>query len=280
MMADKRSFKRILCLLFSALFFFGYRIGSALRLCRNKGCTILYYHGIGDDQRGRFASQMDSLLHWTQPVAIDFHVALREGISYSAVTFDDAFESVLRNAAPELKQRHIPFAVFVIAGALGKQMGWDGYPERVMTLKELQRLPADLAIIGSHTMTHPNLVSLDEQEARQELLTSRITLSDLMERSIRVFSFPYGALNERLVELCREAGYDKIFSTLPYLASGEPDDFVVGRVSVQPSDWPIEFYLKVKGGYRWMALAIQWKRQLVSVFRRTLKCSSDLGPSV
>ena len=241
-------------------------------------CIILYYHRITNGDRQGFARQMDALLRWTRPVSIDFRRPLEPDACYSAVTFDDGFESVLLNALPELQSRGIPFAVFIVADALGKHLGWDRYPERFMTLEEIRRLPLELATIGSHTMTHPHLPSLSEREARRELLDSRLTLTRLLGREVPLFSFPYGAFTEQLIAWCREAGYEKVFTTMPRFACGQADEFVVGRVSVEPTDWPIEFYLKVMGGYRWMAPALRWKRKLLSSVRAILK--PNLRPQV
>ena len=44
------------------------------------------------------------------------------------------------------------------------------------------------------------------------------------------------------------AAKDEIFEVEAF-----SDDFVVGRVQVDPWDWPIEVRLKALGAYRWMA---------------------------
>ena len=83
-----------------------------------------------------------------------------------------------------------------------------------------------------------------------------------MSREIRLFSFPYGAENDRLVDLCREAGYERVFTILPRLALLDPQEYVTGRVVVDPTDWPLEFRLKLLGAYRWLPRAFAWKRKL------------------
>jgi len=81
---------------------------------------------------------------------------------------------------------------------------------------------------------------------------------------VTTFSFPYGAFNAQLVEWCRDAGYERVFTTLPVIASSEPEEFAVGRVSVEPTDWSLEFRLKVLGAYRWLPLAYKMKRAIFS----------------
>jgi peptidoglycan/xylan/chitin deacetylase (PgdA/CDA1 family) len=226
-------------------------------------CVVLYYHSVHPEQKERFARQMDILVRQAQPIPAGNMAPLSGGRRCVAVTFDDAFESVLRNALPELEKRRIPATIFVIAGVMGRTTGWEGYPERTMTLDELKKLPSDLVTIGSHTMTHPALPLISEQEAKNELTESRAKLEALLHKRINLFSFPFGAFEEKMVGWCREAGYERIFTTLPHLAFSNPQEFVTGRVSVEPDDWLLEFRLKLFGAYRWLPWAFSLKRRLL-----------------
>jgi peptidoglycan/xylan/chitin deacetylase (PgdA/CDA1 family) len=225
-------------------------------------CVVLYYHSVPPDQRKQFGRQMDTLLRRAKAIPADRMTPLSADKRYVAVTFDDAFESVLHNAVPELEKRKIPATIFVIAGLLGQAPGWEGYPERTMTLGELEQLPADLVTIGSHTMTHPALPTLSEQEVRTELSESRARLEEILHRRIKLFSFPFGAFEEKMIEWCREAGYERIFTTLPHLAFSNPQEFLTGRVSADPNDWLLEFNLKLFGAYRWLPWAFSLKRRI------------------
>ena len=215
-------------------------------------CVVLYYHSVSSDQQKQFARQMDALVRLAKAIPADRMTALSAGERYVAVTFDDAFESVLQNAVPELVKKKIPATIFVIAGVIGHPPGWEGYPERTMTLDELKKLPTDLVVVGSHTMTHPELPLVSEEKAKTELVDSRTKLEELLGRKIKLFSFPYGAFEEKMIDWCKEAGYERVFTTLPYLAFNIADEFVTGRVSVEPTDWALEFYLKLCGSYRWL----------------------------
>lgn len=265
-------FKRIVKLSISVAFFC---CTSLFELLRRFGggttpgrCVVIYYHSVPANQRYRFARQMEILLGSMHPIPADSRELLVPGQRYAVVTFDDAFESVLRNALPELEKRRIPATIFAISDVLGQDPGWEGYPERTMTIQELEELPADLVTIGSHTMTHPALPALAEQQVRIELSESRSKLQNLLHREIKLFSFPFGAFQKEMVEWCREAGYDRIFTTLPNFAFANPDEFAVGRVRVDPTDWPLEYRLKLAGAYRWLPWVFTAKKWLLS--NRTL----------
>jgi hypothetical protein len=89
----------------------------------------------------------------------------------------------------------------------------------------------------------------------------------MLNRDVKLFSSPYGEFNDRVIEGCREAGYLRVFTTVPYLAFSESQEFVTGRVGAAPTDWPIEFRLKLAGAYRWVPYAYALKRRIFSKTR-------------
>jgi peptidoglycan/xylan/chitin deacetylase (PgdA/CDA1 family) len=230
-------------------------------------CVVLYYHSVPLEQRSQFANQLESVLRWTKPLSMGSDVQLFPGARHSAITFDDAFENFVDVAFPELHKRNICSTVFVIPGALGKTFGQAGCAERVMSQQQLLNLPEALVTIGSHTLTHPMLTQIEEARAREEIVNSRSKLEQILNRNVAVFSFPFGDFNDRLVDICREAGYKYVFTTLPGFAFSRGDEFVVGRVRVDPTDWSLEFLLKVAGAYRWLPLAFSIKRSILLAIR-------------
>jgi len=192
-----------------------------------------------------------------------------------AVTFDDGLENIIENALPELKRRQIPATLFIVTEALGKNPSWEYFGgddpsrERAMTENQLRQLPSEYVAIGSHTMTHPVLPAVDDRRLTEELMGSRAKLETMLNREVKLFSFPYGAFDERVVERCREARYERVFTALPILAFTKPQEFVTGRVGATPSDWPIEFRLKLAGAYRWLPYAFALKRRLFSIVRKS-----------
>lgn len=233
-------------------------IGRAAR----SSCVVVYYHSVDAAQRARFAKQMDQLLSYAKPIAANEATTLQPGTHHVAVTFDDGFKNFYECALPELVKRGIPATMFVITDVIGKTFGPDGYAEEVMSLEQIRALPESLVTIGSHTLTHPLLPSINLDQAKREIALSRAKLEEQLHRRIVLFSFPYGGFNQKLVEICREAGYQRVFSTLPHFAFKEPHEFVTGRVPVDPTDWPLEFRLKLAGAYRWSPWAFELKRKI------------------
>jgi peptidoglycan/xylan/chitin deacetylase (PgdA/CDA1 family) len=247
----------------------------------NGKCVILYYHSVPANQRQQFSRQMDTLLRHTKPLSLLNAPPLRPGVHHVAVTFDDALRNLLKNAIPELERRNIPATIFAISGALGKTFGAPRCMEQVMTPEELQALPEDLITIGSHSVTHPFFPAITREAARWELRQSRADLTHVLHKDIRLFSFPFGGCSKELVELCREAGYQRVFTTQPHLAFTVPHQFALGRIRVDPTDWPFEFFLKISGAYRWLPWAFRLKRRFRSSgFLRTLLLKRNSIPKV
>lgn len=234
--------------------------------------VVLRYHSVPKDKRSTFAKQMDELARCAKPVRADVPIPNLASEHYVSVTFDDAYQNVLDTALPELAKRGIPATFFVVSDVLGGVPSWEDYSSNtdpamhdpILTEDQLRKLPPDLVQIGSHTRTHPMLTRLSEEKAREELVGSRTRLQEIIGRDVKLFSFPYGAYDDNVIRWCREAGYDKVFTTLPRLASREADDFVVGRVAVYPHDVPLEFSLKLSGAYRWWYGAVDLKRRVAS----------------
>jgi peptidoglycan/xylan/chitin deacetylase (PgdA/CDA1 family) len=232
-------------------------------------CIVLYYHSIAAAHRASFAKQMDLVARLTKPISTAQVPMLLPGRRYCAITFDDGFEDAVENAVPELVKRKLPATFFMTADVLGQAAGWwpESDPERtrrIATAEQVQRLPSKWITVGAHTMTHPRLSTLNEKDARREILEPRRRLESLLGRTIDSFSFPYGDFNESLVRWCRESGYRRVFTTQHKKAFEHPEEFVVGRVKVEPTDWALEFRFKLLGGYLWVPRAVAFKRRLVT----------------
>jgi peptidoglycan/xylan/chitin deacetylase (PgdA/CDA1 family) len=212
---------------------------------------------------------MDVVARLTIPLRADHQQPLTPGKRYTVVTIDDAFRSANDNAIPQLIKRKIPVAVFVSPDLLETTPEWitfDGDElgnEQVVSADVIKSWPKDLVTVGSHTLTHPWLPSSSEQDARAEVTESRSRLRELIGGDVRLFSFPYGASTDGLIQMCREAGYQRVFTSTPVLGFSDPYEFVSGRVKTEPTDWPLEFHLKVMGAYRWLPKAFALKRKLL-----------------
>ena len=231
-------------------------------------CTIVAYHSIRDNEIERFKQQMQILKMLTTPIPINYDGPFDRGNRYSIVTFDDAFKCVITNALPVMMELQIPFTIFIPAGCLGKNPHWlentgdSDEHETISSLKELFELPSEIVTFGSHTFDHSDLGRLDHEKARYEIKGSKIVLESQLKREIDYFAFPYGYYNSKLVECCLEAEYKQTFSLAHESPLTPLKTYVRGRVIARPSDWKIEFMLKILGGYGWKAITGSLRKKI------------------
>lgn len=80
-------------------------------------------------------------------------------------------------------------------------------PELYLTRSELGRLAAAGHAVGGHGATHTRLTLLDDVSLTAELRASRELVDDLAPGRPRLFCYPDGACDERVLAAVREAGF-------------------------------------------------------------------------
>jgi peptidoglycan/xylan/chitin deacetylase (PgdA/CDA1 family) len=270
-----RLFIRLLELAVSALFGFFQSclagLSGIIGLQRGNRLVVLTYHSISDDQKAKFASQMDRLLQAGQAVFADAGGPAATGGRCIAVTFDDGYQSILRNAIPALHERGIPSVIFMTTKYMGQRPGWildTGNPNREQPLisgEQLQSLQNGLVRIGSHTHSHTQLGRLDRETLREELLLSKRTLEHLLSREVDLLSLPYGSMDRDTLRCSRAAGYRTLFLNVPFPDAVQEDVRIIGRTHVSAEDWAMEYHLKLRGAYDWIAVTYGLKKKIKSL---------------
>lgn len=232
-----------------------------------QGVVVLCYHGVTAKDRGRFAWQMKQIAGRTvAPVSFPTAGDRRQTRSRVCITFDDAFECLADNALPLLQELGIGAFVFAVPGNLGAKPRWcmpAGHPEReerTMTADQLVAVDrGGLCRIGSHTATHADLRSIPLEQARRELVESKAALERVLRRPVEDLALPHGSYDQNVMMAAREAGYTRIFTLDPWICAGNDAGGRIGRFSMSPDVWRIEFLLTCAGAYAWLS---PWRRFL------------------
>ena len=81
----------------------------------------------------------------------------------------------------------------------------------MMTYDQVRGLVRQGHIVGSHTMTHPNMAQISSQELNRELTESKSIIERELRATVEHFSYPCPALSphwtEQTVSASRDAGY-------------------------------------------------------------------------
>ncbi|HAH05435.1 MAG TPA: hypothetical protein DCM05_02740 [Elusimicrobia bacterium] len=232
------------------------RLVDALRDPPKAGLRVLLYHSVGtalpDDPHGigidecSFKRHVDHLSSREAGYAFCPFAAPPADSLGLAWTFDDGFKDVLSKAAPLLAAKNIPFTVFATADFI--RQGSPLYLDEA-ELKELARLPG--VSIGSHAKTHRLLTSLGPRELDEELRSSKRYLEDLLGRPVESLSYPNGAVDRRVRDAARAAGYRLGGSSRYGLNVEGRDPLLLCRTEIVAWDSVGDLELKAGGAWDW-----------------------------
>ncbi|MGQ9804465.1 MAG: polysaccharide deacetylase family protein [Chlorobiales bacterium] len=142
-----------------------------------------------------------------------------------AFCFDDGYDDTFTHALPILSQFGFTANLFVITGLLGKFNSWDFnfFGKFKHLSREQVKVLSDAGWnIGSHTKSHLALTTLSPSLLRAELDDSKKFLEDLTGKAVTSISFPFGNFNARVLDACKEAGFEEAVS----IKKSSPDGFV------------------------------------------------------
>lgn len=123
----------------------------------------------------------------------------------------------------------------------------------MMTWSELRTLACNGYIVGSHTLTHPNVAQIPEDQMRRELTGAKRRLEQELSASVIHFSYPCPALqphwSDRTVTATREIGYKTAVTTNPGAVRRNDDPLCLRRIrptkTVDDFRWNLEYaYLR------------------------------------
>lgn len=224
----------------------------------SQGASLLIYHRVGggtsdelDLATADFERQLD-VLEGHDVVSLDAALdRLDAGDTRPSVvlTFDDGFDDVHANAWPLLRERGVPFTVYLASGFVGDTMVWEGSTAKGqsgqgMTWDQLGELVASgLCTIGNHTHGHirPEVLSAVELDACTEAVEHHLGVTP------HHFTYPWGipvpAMEGELRARFRSASTGELGRNLP-----GTDRMRLARVPVRQSDPDAFFAAKLTGG--------------------------------
>ncbi|HEV8688446.1 MAG TPA: polysaccharide deacetylase family protein [Gaiellaceae bacterium] len=153
------------------------------------------------------------------------------------LSFDDGYRSHYTNALPVLRARGWPGVLNLKVKNL--EQPWGPLPKHVRAL-----LAAGWEL-DAHTITHPDLTTLDDDDLRREVAGSRQILLRRFDVPVDFFCYPSGRYDARVVAAVRAAGYLGATTTRYGLAAGS-EPYTLKRVRVNGSDTIGGFALKVQ----------------------------------
>lgn len=189
----------------------------------------------------RFAAQLDALqtAGYTTVTPAQFLAGSIDDHSI-ILSFDDGYEDFYTAAFPALQKRGMNAVTFVISGFIGDQ------DKRYMTGDQIRELFAGGIEIGAHSVTHPNLTTLESATMQEELLQSRFTLEKLINDRVTAVAYPSGEYNDDVVSMSTFVGYRFGVTTHNGTARLSDDHLTLPRIQVHPELTPEQLVAKVR----------------------------------
>ncbi len=155
-----------------------------------------------------------------------------------AITYDDGHRDFLSVAMPQFEKRNIPVTLFWPKGVENNLLKTsDGFDCPLLSVDEINILKNNkLVEVGSHGVSHRELVKLNEEELSIE--TKRLD----GEFS---FAYPRGKFFDREKEKVKESGFLSACSTNRGFVSLDSDLFELSRISIDSVTSKVAFRAKL-----------------------------------
>ena len=184
-----------------------------------------------------------------------------------ALTFDDGARSVAEQAAPILREFGAPASLFLTTGFMGGKNTWPSQPAAAPVFSMLDwdaigSLQASGWTIEAHTISHPDLRTLDDAALEEELALPAEAIAQKTGVFPRILAYPYGYYNERIISKAKQY-YEHAVTTQFRQLSLRDDPYLIPRIDT--------FYLRSSlihrhfgngGGFTSFLSAISWLRKL------------------
>ncbi|QDT55394.1 Polysaccharide deacetylase [Caulifigura coniformis] len=186
------------------------------------------------------------------------------------LTFDDGWKGSIQEAGPILARAGARAILFVTTGLIGHPL----FADEAM----LRDLSTDVFEVGAHTVTHPFLAECTTERIRRELRDSRQTLEDILGRCVDCVSIPNGSVDQRVLDLASECGYEFVFTSETRMNASDGSPGPIGRVAVRSetsTENVVQWANGTLGAASWRRRALELPRRLLGPkrYRRLRSCA-------
>lgn len=217
------------------------------------GPRILIYHQIGGGSGLEMEVTVEAFhahVDWLADNHAVKHIdqALEDGDGV-VLTFDDGYRSLYESAYPLLRERDLPFTLYLttVPVETGRPMRDHPGAEPLNWGMVKSMLASELMTLGAHTHTHPDLRSIAADSVERECATSDELIVDRTGVTPRHFAYPWGYWSPESDGVVR-ARYRTATLGSPRPRTRLDDEHLIHRLPVQLSDGSRWFGPRVTGG--------------------------------
>jgi len=177
------------------------------------------------------------------------------------LTFDDGWLGNYLYAYPILKEYEFKATFFIATELIGEPF--------YMTWEHLKQMQTSGMSIQSHTVTHRPLANMEEREILFELLESKKTIEERLDKEVRHLSLPHGSQNSRIWSLAKEVGYKSICTSNVGFQTCKSNGPWLKRINIGKGISEKKFQLIVQGKNR-AILVMRITKSLKNILRWTV----------
>jgi len=193
---------------------------STVTMAEQTSAPVLLYHHVSSETPAStsvsekvFAEHMKYIdSHHTVIPLKNVVEAARNGKSLPAnalaITFDDGYANILKNAHPVLQKYDFPYTIFINPETIGQRADQ-------LTWEQVKTMAQENVSFANHTLGHLHMLNRQQNESEkqwlnrvwdnvekaQDILTSRLDNVD------KYLAYPFGEFNENLALKVEQAGY-------------------------------------------------------------------------
>ncbi len=229
--------------------------------------TIIMYHGVGSAPPGEdphellvsertFRDQMAFLAERRDVVPLQdlVHGSRRGSKPRVAITFDDAYTSVLATAAPILARYGLPSTVFVPTRWVGERNDWiqpSASVLEIMDAEQIREAERQGIEVESHGHAHISYDASPPADIEADVRMSIDRLTEIVGRPPRYLAYPFGPASAAARAIVERSGLEAAFT----LERPHQGRFAFERVWISPRHSVRVFAIKTSGywsaSWRW-----------------------------
>lgn len=141
----------------------------------------------------------------------------RRSKKYIIITVDDGYKDNYTILFPVLKRFNMKAVIFYVTGVEYNTWTADSMGEKrfdLMSESEVKELhESGLIEFGGHTLTHPSMVKLSDEDLKKEIERNKRDIEDIIGEKLVSFAYPYGHNSKRVQKAVEVAGYRYAVST-------------------------------------------------------------------
>ena len=157
-----------------------------------------------DDFKKHLEIIEDNKIEFINPKNFEIELKKNKKKRKILLTIDDAFLSFYDNAWPILKEKKIPFILFVSTREVGafNYMNWE-------QIKSISK--EDFVEIGNHSHSHEYLADENNEIIRNDIITSIEIFKEKLGRNSEFFSYPFGEYSLDFKNIIKSQGFKYAF---------------------------------------------------------------------